>query len=172
MAHCPNNICLELKRSFKGLIKRSWIEVCSQPEWRQTKNSGLDGKRKISPRAAYRKTEEDKQLTEYEKQYVKVHEEKIKCNEHMEALIDYYLNLTKEEKTHIISRTPNGSDYQKALIEKARDNMLRIAKRLNDADIGQTLSDIRFLEKIHAAYTEIVYEELQLRKRNKEMIGK
>ena len=48
--------------------------------------------------------------------------------------------------------------------------MLRIAKRLNDADIGCNLTEIRFLGKIHAAYTKIVYEELQLRKRNKEIM--
>ena len=85
-------------------------------------------------------------------------------------MIDYYLDLTQEEKIHITAITPKGADYQKELIEKARDNMLRIAKRLNDADIGCNLTEIRFLGKIHAAYTEIVYEELQLRKRNKEIM--
>ena len=90
----------------------------------------------------------------------------------MEALIDYYLRLTEQEKTDIIYKIPKGSDYQKALIEKAKDNMLKIAKRLNDADIGPNLNGISFLGKIHAVYTEIVYNELQLRKRNKEMIGK
>ena len=67
MAHLKDKICLELKRSFRGLIKPSWIEVCSQPDWRQTKLSGLNGKSKNSPKAAYRKTVEDQQLTEYEK---------------------------------------------------------------------------------------------------------
>jgi hypothetical protein len=170
MPHLKDKICLQLKHSFKGLIKPIWIEIYSQPKWRQTKHSGVNGKSKISPRAAFRKAVEEKPLTEFEEQFVKVHEQKEYHNEYVEALIDYYLDLTEEEKTHIISKTPKGSDYQKALIEKAKDNMLRIAKRLNDADIGPNLSDIRFLGKIHPAYTEIVYEELQLRKRNKEIM--
>ena len=53
MAHLKDKICLELKRSFRGLIKPSWIEFCSQPDWRQTKHSGLNGKSKNSPKAAY-----------------------------------------------------------------------------------------------------------------------
>lgn len=170
MPHLKDKICLQLKQSFKGLIKPMRIEIWSQPKWRQTKHSGVNGKSKISPRAAYRKAVEEKPLTEYEEQFVKVHEEKEYHNEHVEALIDYYLDLTEEEKTHIIARTPKGGDSHRALIEKARDNMLKIAKRLNDADIGQTLDDISFLSKIHSVYTQIVYEELQLRKRNKEIM--
>jgi hypothetical protein len=113
---------------------------------------------------------EEKQLTEYEQEYVKVHEAKVNHNELVKKLIDYYLGLNEEEKTQIISKTEKGYDYQKALIEKARDNMLKLAKRLNDADIGPNLSDIRFIGKIHSVYTEILYEELQLRKRNKEIM--
>ena len=68
-----DRICARLKRDFKGVVKSPmYIQNCCPPQWRQTKHSGVKGK---SPRAAYRKAVEDLQLTEYEKQYVKVHEE-------------------------------------------------------------------------------------------------
>jgi hypothetical protein len=172
----PDQICRMLKQKFKGIINPSTIWFYSPDKWKSAGKSdaGRRGASVTNSRFAgipANSEEEEEPLTEYEKQYVKVHDDKVHHNEHMEALIDYYLGLTEQEKTDIISKITKGSDYQKALIERARDNMLRIAKRLNDADIGPNLNDIGFLGKIHAAYTEIVYNELQLRKRNKEITG-
>jgi hypothetical protein len=173
MAHLKHKICLELKRSFKGLIKPSWIEVCSQPEWRQTKHSGLNGKSKNSPRAAYRKTVKDQQLTEYEKQYVKVHEEKENRNGHIVALIDDFLGLTESQKIMIFNKVKRngGSEYHSALIEEAYDNMLRIVKSLNDADIPALLADIRFLKQIMTKVADMALNEYEQRKKKMDMIG-
>jgi hypothetical protein len=171
MPHLKDKICLQLKQSFKGLIKPIRIEIYSQPKWRQTKHSGVNGKSKISPSAAYRKAVEEKPLTEFEEQFVKVHEQKGYHNEDIEAVIDYYLDLTESEKTHIISKTPKGSDYQKALIDEAYNNMLRIIKSLNDVDIPALLADFRFLKQILTKVADIALEEHEQRKRNKEITG-
>jgi hypothetical protein len=171
MAHFKDKICLELKRSFKGLIKPSWIEVCSQPEWRQTKHSGLNGKSKNSPRAAYRKTV-NQQLTEYEQKYVKIHEQKVYHNENVENLIDYYLGMTEQEKTAIYSKAKRmGKEYHSTLIEEAYDNMLRIVKSLNDADIPALLADIRFLKQIMTKVADMALNEHEQRKQKMDMIG-
>ena len=52
------------------------------------------------------------------------------------------------------------------MIEKARDNMIIISKKLNDTDIAPLQSDFRFLTKVITAMSDILYEESQLRKKN------
>jgi hypothetical protein len=161
MPHLKDKICLQLKQSFKGVIKPIWIEIYSQPKWRQTKH-----------RAAYRKAVEEKALTEYEQQYVNLHAKKVYHNANIQAIIDYYLGMTEEEKTMIFGKAKRrGADFDAALLEEAYNNILKIVKSLNDADIPALLADIRLVKKVLTKVADIALAEHEQRKRNKEITG-
>jgi hypothetical protein len=170
--------CRMLKQKFKGVINPTTIWTYSPDKWKSAgrasagRKGGFTANRNRLFAAEIPANSKEEPLTEYEQQYVKVHEAKMQYKEQIEKLIDYYLNLIKEEKIHITSRTPKGSDSQKALIEKARDNMLKLAKRLNDAEQSSTnyneISRVKnilkigtsFLWSIHCIHLFTVLEDI------------
>ena len=80
--------------------------------------------------------------------------------------------MTEEEKTAVFSKAKRtGSEYRSALIEEAYDNMLRIVKSLNDADIPALLADIRFLKQIMTKVADMALHEHEQRKKKMEMGG-
>lgn len=171
----PNYICRMLKQKFKGIINPTAIWHYCPEKWKSAGRSesgrkgGLAKSNNFAREIVATKSEEP--LTEYEQKYVKVHEDKVYHNENVENLINYYLGMTEQEKINIYSKAKRkGSDYHTVLIEEAYDNMLRIVKSLNDADIPALLADIRFIKQILTKVADIALAEHEVRKQNKDMM--
>lgn len=168
-----NQICRTLKQKFKGKISIRTVGLYCPEKWKLIENvrTGKMGGKHNKDNMGKDCTSTVEPLTEYEQKYVKVHEQKVYHNENVENLINYYLGMTEQEKATIYGKAKRkGSEYHTALIEEAYDNMLKIVKSLNDADIPALLSDIRFLKQIMTKVADMALNEHEQRKRNKEMM--
>jgi hypothetical protein len=171
----PNYICRRLKEKFKGIISPTQIWYHCPDKWKSVgyvTSGRKGGLNKSSSGLENPSRENEEPLTEYEQKYVELHEQKVHHNENMQALIDYYLGMTEEQKTIIFGKVKRkGSEFHNALLDEAYNNMLRIVKSLNDADIPALLADIRFLKTILTKVADMALTEHEQRKRNKDMLN-
>ena len=93
-----------LKQKFKGMINPSTIWYVCPEKWKREGLASSGRRGGLSTQQGLNSSPDEEPLTEYEKQYVKVHEDKTKHNEHVVALIDYYLGFTEPEKTVIFGK--------------------------------------------------------------------
>lgn len=69
-----------------------------------------------------------------------------------------------------MGETPKGSDWRKKLAEAGAVHMLKISKQMTDVDVSMTLSDMRTVNVLATKFSDILFEEQELRKRNKKLL--
>ena len=110
-------------------------------------------------------------LTQQYKEYVQAHEDEIKRNQQVADLIESLTNKTIAEQGAIIGKTPNGEDFRKKLADESSDYMLKVAKQMTTSEVSVNLWDHRTLRYISERFSDILYEEQEIRKRNEEIGG-
>ena len=111
----PNYICRMLKENFKGMINPTRIWFYSPETWKSKGRADLGRIGGLKKQELARKilaNSDVKPLTEYESQYVEVHDQKVYHNGHIVALIDDFLGMNESEKTVIFTK------LTKSLLEK------------------------------------------------------
>lgn len=169
-----DHISRMIKKEFKGILKPNTVHHNCPDKWKSAihAKAGKIGAGVSNSNRGIRSGNKSKPLTEYEQQYVNLHNEKVTRNTHIVALIDGFLGLTESEKTAVFAKVQQtGSKFHNALINEAYNNLLRIVKTLNDPDIPALLDDIRFLKQILDKVSEMALQEHEIRKNKTSMIG-
>lgn len=112
-------------------------------------------------------TEDQEPSTEQEKEFVKAVKTGIEYDERVAGLIFYWTDKSLEEQGRILSTTTKGMNWRKKLAEDSKDHMLKLAKQMTDNAVSRTLNDLRTLSELGNAFGDILYDEQELRERNK-----
>jgi hypothetical protein len=84
-------------------------------------------------------------------------------------LLELWTGKTKQEQDEIMLSTPKGDNWRKRLLEESRDHMVKISKQMTDSDVIATVNDMRTVKEILSVFSDIGYEEQQLRKKKVEL---
>jgi len=164
---CPQNkISTTLRKRYKGLIFKGtfYIVMKDHPEWKQMQYDPFK-KHRGSLKGTSEQTTEP--LTTQEQEYKKEVESGIEYDERVWGLISHWTDKTLAEQGRIMTATPKGMNWRKRLAEESKDHMLKLAKRMTTNAVSRTLNDLRTLNELGSAFSDILYDEQELRERNK-----
>lgn len=174
-----NKICARLKRDYKGVIKSpTYIQNCCKkinPNWVQTaKHDGTRGKRsqRTSSTAAYGmepQTQISEPTTEQDNQYVEAVKRELITDKRIEELVILWTGKSHAAQGEIVSRTPKGKHWSQILVEESKDYMRKLAHQMTDSDLDVRLEDLRIFENVRRAFSDIVYEVRESRKKNESL---
>jgi len=161
-----DQISTKLTRAFKGYIYRGYIQtVCGRvnPKWLRTYT-------KQSPFSKHENTKKGlsaEPLTQQEQDYVQAHKDEIERDQRVMDLIQFWTGKNLEEQGAVKQRTAKGASEDRALVEASKDYMLKISKQMTDSTVIWTINSLRTLVTVANAFSDILYEEQELRERNK-----
>lgn len=157
---------------MKGYIHRTQIQGYSDSSWKsQIHNRNPTGKnRAFSPKPSSEESSVTTEaLTPQEEQYVESHEHEMERDRLVEELILRWTNKTIAERGGIIAKTSKGADWRKSLADESAEYMLSLAKQMTDSAVSGTLNDLRILRYLADRFSDILYVELELRKKKQEL---
>jgi hypothetical protein len=169
----PSKISAKLKSDLEGIINRSSIyAVCKEafPHWTDKNYThNISGKNR-PPHIAPQETEDETE-TEQQKEYIKHTNEDIKKDENIDSLLVYMSGLSIQEQANLQVNTPRGQSWRNVLIEQSKANMFKLARRMTKTYINILIQDLRTLNAMSATFSDILYEERELRNRNAALTG-
>jgi hypothetical protein len=164
----PGLICRTLQKEYRGYIDRTVIwEACKRynPDW-VAERTGFNRRKRTKLGSQFLNIPA---LTEQEKQYIEAFERETIRDKTMAKLVYEFTNIDTAGQGRIIMDTPKGSDWRQRFADKAQNYMIQISKQMTDSQVGTTLSDIRTVREIASAFSDILYEELEIRKKKGEL---
>ncbi len=160
-----NGICARVKREYKGKIAPRTVQYACSDENRKwlkpyTYTKSASSKHEI-PKIA--------DLTQQEKEYIEAYDNEVTNSKLVTELVFKLTGKDIHAQSDIIGSTPKGGDWRKLLLEKSHQHMFTTAKQMISADIARTLADHRTLRAVSEAFSDILYEEQEVRNKNKEI---
>ena len=78
---------------------------------------------------------------------------------------------TFAEQGAIIHNTPKTDNYRKTLLEESKDHMVKIAKQMTTSHVSWSLNVLRELIGIANGFSDILYDEQELRQTKDKTLG-
>jgi ParB-like chromosome segregation protein Spo0J len=110
-------------------------------------------------------------LTPKEKEYVQEVKDEFERDDWIDRFIELWTGKTVAEQGRIMRETERGANWRRELVEESRDHILTKAKRMTDAHVTLTYNYMRTLGVLAEAIGDVLYEELEARKRKAALEG-
>lgn len=166
-------ICRRLKREFNGIIAPATVQAyCKQinPEWLRPTKSGHQ--RKPYHKGKFDEniiSEQEQDLTPEEKEYVQEVKEEFQRDKWVDTFIELWTGKSVAEQGRIMRETARGGNWRRKLVEESRQHILTKVKRMTDAHVEMTFNYMRTLGILAEAVGDVLYEEVEARKRKAQL---
>jgi hypothetical protein len=105
------------------------------------------------------------ELTSQEKEYVQEVKDEFERDDWIDKFIELWTGKTVAEQGRIIRETEKGASWRRKLVEESRKHILTKAKRMTDTHLTMTFNYVRTLSILAEVVGDVLYEELEARKR-------
>jgi hypothetical protein len=114
---------------------------------------------------------EEPAIKQKEDEYIKVQNDECR---RMIMIREFEKLLTGKDSAdfgRIISETPKGFDWRRRLTDESRDHMFILARQMTDSDIDKNLNDMRTICCLVERFSDVLYEELERREKQKSILS-
>lgn len=166
-----------MRKAFKGQIQAGYIwKVVNEKhkEWIDTRKTHKGANQYTKNKSDFLSTESEKNalnkpLSQQEKEYVQAHEEEIERDQRVMDLIYFWTGKNITEQAQAKSNTTKGASEDRTLLEASKEHMLKLSKQMTNSTVIWTINSLRTLSTLANGFSDILYEEQEIRERKKGM---